>query len=66
MNSYDEDAMAEAVTLMASKPQTIGSLARRFGKSERTIKRWLAELRSRGIRVVRDGVDVDSPYMIIL
>lgn len=66
MNAYDEDAMAEAVTLMASKPQAIGSLARRFGKSERTIKRWLAELRSRGIRVVRDGVDVDSPYMIIL
>ncbi len=63
MNTYNEDAMTKAVVLL-SQPRTIPELAEQFGKSERTMKRWLEELRRRGHRVVRDGVGVEAPYFI--
>lgn len=65
MNTYNEEALAEAMKLLGSTPQTIPELATRFKKSERTIKRWLEEMRRRGLRVVRDGITVESPYFIV-
>jgi transposase len=65
MNTYNEEALGEAVQLLHTKPHTIPELAERFKKSERTIKRWLQEMRDRGHRVVREGVAVESPYCIV-
>jgi len=64
MNTYNEEALHEARLLLLAKPQSIRDLSLRFEKSERTIKRWLMELRERGDRVVRDGISVESPYFI--
>lgn len=65
MNTYNEDALGQAIRLLQKKPRTIAQLARQFRKSERTIKRWLTEMRDRGHRVVREGVSVESPYVIV-
>lgn len=65
MNTYDEEALEETRVLLTVKPMTIRSLSRRFERSERTIKRWLNELRARGHRVVRDGIAVQCPYFIV-
>lgn len=65
MNTYDEGALNEAARLLKQKPRSLEELAVRFNKSKRTIKRWMVELRSRNMRVVRDGVATESPYMII-
>ena len=65
MNTYDENAMGECIALLVEEPQTVPQLAARFERSERTIKRWMSEMRERGHRVVREGVDVDSPYVIV-
>lgn len=65
MNVYNEKAMKEAIRMLQTKPYTALELAFRFGKTERTIKRWMNEMRERGHRVVRDGVDLESPYMIV-
>ena len=65
MNTYDETALTEAVTLLKSRGSTVPDMAKRFAKSERTIKRWLAELGRRGHRVVREGVAWNAPYTIV-
>ena len=64
MNTYDENMLNEVVVLLKARPWTLRELSLRFEKAERTIKRWLIELRARGYRVVRDGVTVECPYYI--
>lgn len=65
MNTYDENALAEVVLLLEVRPCTVAELSRHYRRTPRTIKRWLQELRNRGERVVRDGIQLESPYAIV-
>ena len=65
MNTYDENQLEKTAQMIYDRPRTVGELAVVFGKSKRTIKRWLTEMRKRGFRVVREGVGVESPYTIV-
>jgi hypothetical protein len=64
MNTYDEDLLSEVASMLQIRPWSLRELSLRFEKSERTIKRWLIELRRRGFRVVRDGITVECPYYV--
>lgn len=65
MNTYNEKEMERAIALLKKKPRNVEQLAKKFNKSPKTIKRWLEEMRIRGHRVVREGVNVASPYCIV-
>ena len=65
MNTYNEKDLEKAILMLKARPYKVTSLSKKFKKSERTIKRWLVELGDRGYRVVRNGVEVDSPYVIL-
>lgn len=64
MNMFKEDELRAFVELLCDNPYTIPELAQEFSHGERTIKRWIEELRRRGFRVVRDGVSSKAPYYI--
>lgn len=66
MNTYDEVFLEEVVLILKEKPCTVRELAEHYKKTPRTIKRWFAELRRRGHRVVRDGVASEAPYAIVV
>lgn len=65
MNTYDEQALTELVKVLSTKPKSIRKLSLQFQRSERTIKRWIVELRARGHRIVKDGVATHDPYLIL-
>lgn len=66
MNVYDEEKLQDMAELLLKNPQTIEQLTVRYNRSTRTIKRWIAEIRARGLRIVRDGAELNSPYFAIL
>lgn len=63
--TYDEAAMSAAIELLKTRSQTIDQLATTFGRSRRSIRRWLAEMSARGHRVVRDGPGFAAPFVIV-
>lgn len=64
MKTYDEAALLKFERLLLAKPRTLAQLASAFGRHQRTIKRWLALMRGRGLRVLREGVGADAPYFL--
>ena len=61
---YDETLLSDMKDCLRNSPRTIPEMAGRFSRGERTIIRWIQELRKRGYRIVKDGPETNAPYYI--
>ena len=61
----NERRLTHVIRLLQDAPHSIPMLALLYGVQHRTVRRWLEEIESRGIRIVREGTCPTSPYRIL-